>query len=235
MTIIYKNDTCKIKKLSSTYKFIFESGENFDNFYNKIKKNFIIENESKDKSFTIKAKKIESLSDLLKRKETLSYRHLKQLFLNIGKQLEGLESDGYCNIFLNIDDIVRVELDTKTQYGGSGTDIFFLYLNTKHFTPIKNNFTKILKPFNKNNKIISPEMKKVNSFPTEINITSQYYSLALLVCLCGEWQKKPKSFKINYSIDTFREYLSNIDNTKLYWALLRCLEINPTDRVYIYI
>ena len=235
MTIIYKNDTCKIKKLSSTYKFIFESGENFDNFYNKIKKNFIIENESKDKSFTIKAKKIESLSDLLKRKETLSYRHLTQLFLNIGKQLEGLEKDGYCNLFLNNNDIVRVELETTIQKGGSGTDVFFLYLNTINFMPINNNNTKLLKPFDKNNRLISPEMKKLTSFPTEININSQLYSLALLVCFCGEWYKKPKSFKIKYSIDTFREYLSNIDNTKLYWSLLRCLKDDPNDRIFLYI
>ena len=41
--------------------------------------------------------------------------------------------------------------------------------------------------------------------------------------------------KIKLTLDTFREYLSNIDNTKLYWALLRCLEDNPNDRVYLYI
>ena len=78
-----------------------------------------------------------------------------------------------------MDDIVRVELDTITQKGGSGGDIFFLYLNTENFTPVKNKITKISKPFNKNEKIISPEMKKINSFPTEIHLNSQYYSLSL--------------------------------------------------------
>jgi hypothetical protein len=234
MPRVFKTNTVNIEKKDNLYKFIYENGEKFPTFFEKIKKNFNIEKEKKGSSFTIKAKKIEKLTELLKRKETLSYRHLTQLFLNVGKQLKGLEEDNYCNLFLKMDDIVRVELDTTTQKGGSGGDIFFLYLNTENFTPIKNKITKILKPFNKNEKNISPEMKKINSFPTEIHLNSQYYSLSLLVCFCGSWSKKKPS-KINYSLDYFREYLSNIDNTKLYWSLLRCLENNPRDRVYLYI
>ena len=233
MPTIFKTNTVKIEKKDKMYKIIYENGEKFNNYLEKQKNLFNIENENKN-SFTIKAKKIEKLIDLLKRKETLSYRHLSQLFLNVGKQLEGLEKDNYCNLFLKMEDIVRVEVEEKTQKGGSGGDIFFLYLNTENFTPIKEKKTKILKPFNKNEKNISPEMKKINSFPTEIHLNSQYYSLSLLVCFCGSWSKKKPS-KINYSLDYFREYLSNIDNTKLYWALLRCLENNPNDRVYLYI
>ena len=234
MPTIIKTNTVKIDKSSDLYEIIYENGEKFPTFFEKQKKMFNIEKEKKGKSFTIKANKIERLTDLLKRKETLSYRHLSELFLNIGKQLEGLEKDNYCNLFLKMDDIVRVEVEEKTQKGGSGGDIFFLYLNTQDFTPIKDKLTKILKPFNKNEKFISPEMKQVNTFPTEIHLNSQYYSLSLLVCFCGEWGKK-KYVKINYSLNYFREYLSNIDNTKLYWALLRCLKNNPRDRVYLYI
>ena len=234
MPRVFKTNTVNIEKKDNLYKFIYENGEKFPTFFEKIKKNFNIEKEKKGSSFTIKAKKLEGLTDLLKRKETLSYRHLSQLFLNIGKQLEGLEEDDYCNLFLKMEDIVRVEVETKTQKGGSGGDIFFLYLNTENFTSINDRITKILKPFNKNDKIISPEMKKINSFPKEIHSNSQYYSLALLVCLCGAWSKN-KSLKIKYSLDYFRDYLSNIDNTKLYWSLLRCLENNPRDRVYLYI
>ena len=234
MPTIFKTNTVKIEKSQNLYKIIYENGEKFPTFFKKLKKSFHIEKEKNGKSFTIKANKVERLTDLLNRKETLSYRHLTQIFLNIGKQLEGLEEDNYCNLFLNMKDIVRVELDTTTQKGGSGGDIFFLYLNTEHFTPIKEKNAKILKPFDKNNKIISPEMKQIKHFPSEINLNSQYYSLALLVCLCGKWSKQ-KSLKINHTLDYFREYLSNIDNTKLYWALLRCLENNPRDRVYLYI
>ena len=41
----------------------------------------------------------------------------------MGKQLEGLEKDNYCNLFLKMEDIVRVELETSTQKGGSGGEM----------------------------------------------------------------------------------------------------------------
>ena len=99
MPRVFKTNTVNIEKKDNLYKFIYENGEKFPTFFEKIKKNFNIEKEKKGSSFTIKAKTVEKLTELLKRKETLSYRHLTQLFLNVGKQLEGLEEDNYCNCF----------------------------------------------------------------------------------------------------------------------------------------
>ena len=234
MTIIFKTKTCQIKKNKHKYELIYEDGEKFNKFFEKTKKNLIIINEKKNKSFTFEAYSVESLNDLMKRKDKLSYRHLKQLFTNIAKQFEGLEEDGFGNLFLNIDDIVRVEIDEFTQKGGSGKDIYFLYLNTSSFLPITNKLIKITKPFNKDNIFFSPEMKKVKSFPIEIPFVSQYYSLALLTLDVKDGVKKSIK-KLDLTFDNFRKYLSDIDNTKLYWALLRCLEYNPKDRVYLYI
>lgn len=236
MTSIFKSKTCEIKKKKNKFELIYEDGEKFSNFYDKIKKNFTISKEKKD-SFVFEAFSVEKLKDLLKRKEVLSYRHLKELFTNIGKQYECLEKDGFGNLFLNIDNIVRVEVDKTTQKGGSGKDIFFLYLDTSTFSLIKNDLIKITKPFKKDNLFFSPEMKKVNSFPIGIPYSSQYYSLALLTCYCGEWSNQPikKYKKIEFTLDKFREYLANFENTKLYFSLLRCLEYNPRERVFLYI
>ena len=236
MTSIFKSKTCEIKKKNKQFELIYEDGEKFSNFYNKIKKNLTINKEKKD-SFVFEAFAVERLKDLLKRKEVLSYRHLKQLFTNIGKQLEGLEEDGFGNLFLNIDNIVRVEIDTTTQGGGTGKDVFFLYLDTSDFSPIKDKTIKIIKPFKKDNLFFSPEMKKVKSFPIGIPNSSQYYSLALLTCYCGKWSNKSiKEYKkLDLTLDKFREYLSNIENTSLYFSLLRCLRYNPEERVFLYI
>ncbi len=236
MTSIFKSKTCEIKKKQNKFELIYEDGEKFSNFYDKIKKNFTISKEKKE-SFVFDAFSVEKLKDLLKRKEILSYRHLKQLFTNIGKQYEGLEEDGFGNLFLNIDNIVRVEVDTVTQRGGSGKDIFFLYLDTSEFSPLKDKIIKIVKPFKKDNLFFSPEMKKVKSFPINISYTSQYYSLALLTCYCGEWSNKPlKNYKkLEFTLDKFRDYLSNIENTRLYFSLLRCLKYNPEERIFLYI
>ena len=236
MPTVFTSKTSKIEKNGNMFKLSYENGENYSNFFEKIKKNLEIKKEEKGKSFTFEASNVESLKTLLKRKEGLSYRHLKQLFTDIGKQLQGLEEDGYCNLFLELDDIVRVEMDSFTQEGGSGGDIYFLYLNTSEFSTVKDKITKITKPISKKYLFFSPELKKLKSFPKDIHINSQIYSLALLVCYCGAWSKNKQIFnKIKLEIETFREYLSNIENTKLYWALLRCLQYNPSDRIYLYI
>ena len=231
MTILIKTKTCEIiKKSSSKYKLNFENGENFKNFFTFIKKKLKIKNDS-----LFNALKIEKLKDVLKRKDTFSYRHLQILFNNLAKQFECLEKDKFCNLFFNINDIIRIELDSQTQIGGTGNDIVFLYLNTDNFLPIKNKKVKILKPFDKKNIFISPELKNINQLPSEININSQLYSISVLTCYCGEWNKSNKYDNINKDIDFYKEYLSNISNTKLYWALLRCLESNPSNRIYLFI
>jgi|TARA_B110000971_G_C20024706_1_gene508176 hypothetical protein len=241
MPIIFKTNSCKILKSKNNYKFIYEDGEKYKLFFEKIKKNIKndIVSQRNNKSFTIKASKVEGLKELLKRKNTLSYRHLKQLFTQINKQLQGLEENGYCNLFLDLNDIVRIETCDETQQGGSGGDIFFLYLNTHNFLPIIDTFnTKILKPFDKNNKFLSIELKKLNTFPKKVHINSQYYSLALLTIYCCKLSKKYTNVnfnKLDLQYNKFSEYLSNIENTKLYYALLRCLVNNPKDRVSLYI
>ena len=240
MPIIFKTNSCKIEKSKDNYKFIYEDGEKYTHFFDKIKKNISndIVSQKKNESFSVKASKVESLKELLKRKKTLSYRHLKQLFTQVNKQLQSLEEDGYCNLFLDINDIVRIETFDETQKGGTGGDIYFLYLNTHHFLPIKDKFIKITKPFDKNNFYFSPEMKNIKVIPSNIHMNSQIYSLALLVTSCCKLSNKYSNInfkKLDLQYDKFSHYLSNIENTKLYWALLRCLVDNPKDRVSLYI
>ena len=237
MSIIFQTNTCKILKQKKNYKLTYENGEKFKHFFTKIKKNINIDDD-KNNTITFNALKVESLNKLLKRKKNLSYRHLKQLFTNIGKQFESLEKDGYTHLFLKLNDIVRVEVDNQQQKGGTGNDIFFLYLNTQHFLPIDKNFIEINRPFNKNNLFISPELNSLKSFPTTISVKSYYYSLALLVCYCGiigDDASLTEYNNIRYDIEKIKIFISNIENTKLYWSLLRCLKHNPEERVYLYI
>lgn len=230
MTVVFKSNSCSIEKKKNSYKFIYEDGEKYKKFFDKIKKNITI-TEEKDNTFTTKDIKVEGLKELLKRKGDLSYRHLKWLFTNLMKQFEALEDDGYCNLFLNVEDIVRVEIDSFTQEGGSGKDVFFLYLNTSNFLPIKDEKVRVTTPFDKGNIFFSPEMKKIKSLPSTIHINSQIYSTALLVCFCMNPVKKFKKLTIEY----FETHLDTIAQTRLYMALLRCLQNKPKDRVQLYI
>ncbi len=232
MSVIFKTKTCTLKKNSNKFTLNYENGEKFPNFFEKLKKKLKITKEKKGKSFTFEGISVESLPHLLSRKGTLSYRHLKHLFLDIGKQLEGLEKDNFGHLFFRLEDIVRVELDETTQEGGTGKDISFLYLNTDNFLPLNDKFLTISRPFDKSKLFFSPEMKNINHFPVNIPISSQFYGLSLLVSFC--LRKDDTKIKV-LNLDNFRQYLSSIENTKLYWALLRCLQLDPDDRVYLFI
>ena len=232
MSVIFKTKTCTLKKNSNKFTLNYENVDKFQNFFETLKKKLKITKEKKGKSFTFEGISVESLPDLLSRKGTLSYRHLKHLFLDIGKQLEGLEKDNFGHLFFRLEDIVRVELDETTQEGGTGKDISFLYLNTDKFLPLNNKFLTISRPFDKSKLFFSPEMKNINHFPVNIPISSQFYGLSLLVSFC--LRKDDTKIKV-LNLDNFRQYLSSIENTKLYWALLRCLQLDPDDRVYLFI
>lgn len=237
MSIIFKSNTCKIYKQKKNYKLVYENGEKFTHFFKKIHKTLDVV-DFENNYIIFNAIKVERLDNLLRRKSVLSYRHLKQLFTNLGKQFESLEKDGYSHLFLKLNDIVRIEIDNTSQFGGTGNDIFFLYLNTDKFLPINDNIIKIDRPFTKDNLFISPELNKVKSFPVDISSKSLYYSLALLTCYCGIVENKTiltEYHKFKFDYEKIKLYLSNIENTKLYWSLLRCLKYKPEERIYLYI
>ena len=187
MTIIYKNESCKVEKVKNQkYKITIFTEEKYPTFWKTVKTN--LEKDSNKKSFLFDAKEVLLLNTLLKRSDhSLSYQK-----------------------------------DEK--------DIRFIYLNTTKFLPLDHDKIKINLPFKKNNLYISPELKKIKKFPTTIYKQSTYYSLGLLVSNCLTPIKESKR-----NMEEFKKHLESILNTKIYWALLRCLEYEPEDRYYLYI
>lgn len=226
MPIIFKNKTCKIDKLSQQkYKLTILDGEKFKNFWINIKKKLKIIDDNKN-NFTFEADNIITLQKLAKKKEKkLSYHHCELLFLDIGKQFEGLEKDGLCHLFLDDDDIILVDNDKSENNISS-----FLYLNATKVLPFTKDKVKINMPFKKDHLYLSPELSNIKSFPIEVSKKSTYYSLAMLVSNhLIPYKNKKKSMEI------FKKHMESILESKLYWALLRCLEEDPDDRYYLYI
>ena len=230
MTIVFKTKSCKIEKLKDKkFKLYISDGEKFKKFWKYSKKGLKIVEEKK--TFLIfEAEKVVSLKQLLKEKnKLLSYQHCKFLFLDIGKLLEGLEKDHFCNLFLSDDDIFLIQTLHKDKALRENNTVYgmkFLYLNTEKFLPLKDKKVEIKMPFNKNQLYFSPEMRKLKSFPAEISSSSPYYSLSILVGNCLSPLKK--------RVDTLSKYKKHIESileTKLYWALLRCFD----ERIYLYI
>lgn len=226
---IYSSNDILIKKENNNYELSFNTENNYKNFW----KNTISQLEPLKKNMTkekttvyFKAENIKTLQQLLKQKHNfLSYRHALLLFLCIGDQMRYLEKDKYSILTFNLNDIVFISAD-KEEF-----DVIFLLLNTKQFFPIKNNKFNINIPFPKKNIFLSPELQKINSLPFTINYKSTYYSIALLIASC----LNPNILKTNLNFEEIKEALNIIRDSKLFYALLRCLDDKAENRYYLYI
>ena len=227
MTTVFQTKDNKIQKIGNNkYKFTFENGEKFNNFYKKSWKSLKLTNRNQT-NFSFKADNVMPLTKFLTKNKNFSYNQAKWLFLDIGKQYEGLEKDGYGNLYIDQKDIVCIFLNDINNRNGE--KIIYLYLNTSTFIKKNNMDLEITKPL-KPNKYFSPEMRSLNSFPAQIPYTSCYYSLSLLIIDIFSDLKS-----LEYTLENFKKLLQEIEDSKLYYSLLRCLEEDPNNRYFLFI
>ena len=222
---IYKDNVSKLIQLNNNnFSVEINNLSSYKNYANWIKKR--IRGEMKQERFLFKAYKVETLTDLLKRNnKMLSYHHLNFLFLDLGKQLDHLEKDGYGIMSISKKDIVVIHLDDKEN------NIVILFLNIDDCEPIINNNYQINMPYDTKYIYNSPELSVVNALPFKFNYRkSIIYSIALLVIDCLKTIKD-----MEYSLEYYSKHIECILGTKLYWALLRCLENEPEERFFLYI
>ena len=224
MVLIYKDAQVIITKKSKK-EFMIHI-KDWDGKYKKFWVNFPLSllkltNKDTDEStnskiYTIRAEKMEMLDDVIKRKKTLDYTDCLTLLYDIGNQIQSLEMFNVGIPFLKLSDILVV--DSK----------HFFIINTTRILPISNKTITINTPY-KRTAFFSPEMQNLTGIPSTVNWKSAYYSLASLVVYCLTHEHILGS-KISPG-----EILDKLYATKLYWALLRCLESEPRDRYYLII
>lgn len=226
---IYKNNSVSLEKIKTqkgfnTYSFNVNNTNLYKSFFNYILEK--IGGEKTNDKLVFKAKSIETLGELLKTKQKqLSYYHSNLLFLNIGKQLQLLQKDGYGILNLHIEDIVIINGDAERFRS------FMLFLNLEDCKSLTNGFYEITTPFDKKFKYNSPELRSITTIPSPIvYFNSIIYSLSMLITDCME----PMERKI-YEYKDLEAHLEFILETKLFWALLRCLNDQPNERYYLYI
>ena len=244
MKIIYDKHGIKIKKNNNNYLFEFTHYK-YRNSY--IKSLFdglkIIKDEVSDnkkiRTVEIKAYSVELMSDLLKVKEKMmSYYHLKLLLLHGKKLLKSLTKDNIGVTHFNIDDFIIVNTE-KTR-----KDSKFMFLNQDKFIELVNGNLEIDTVFNKKSMFLAPELLEIKSLPTTIPNKTSMFSLGLMLCHCLDSFDK-KEFNTNdlkrldnkegkFSL-MIKKHLESIVNSKLYWAMLRILEINPDERYLLWI
>jgi len=244
MKFIYNNNGIQIKKNKDAFTFNFSNYKYKDSYIKSLFKEFkILKDEINEKKniriIEIKAHSIETLTELLKIKENkLSYLNLKLLFLQGKKLLTSLKKDNLGVLNFNIEDFIIVNKEHTRR------DSKFMFLNQSKFTPLVNDNINIEHVINKKDLFLSNELIEIKSLPTTITDKSSMFSLGLILCHClNPFDKKEfnsedlKRFdngedKFNSMI---KKHLESILNSKLYWAILRVLEINPNDRYLIWI
>ena len=217
MTVVFRRGNVSIKKMKNNkYKLNYEEG-NYKYFWKFIKELIGEKNNNFD------AHSVVSLKELLKEKKNqLSYHHLSLFFKQVGNQYVNLERDGYGKVFINLDDIVVIHKNEEKR--GS----IFLCLGLDDVIKIEKNEIKINFPYksSRTNTFFSPELKNGKKFPLKIKKTSCIFSLASLISSC---------VKLDFELENKKEHLSSLEETKLYFALLRCLEEQPHNRYYLWI
>lgn len=141
-------------------------------------------------------------------KQTLQYNQCVRLVLDIGAQIERLKENGYGLL------TVSPRLVSKTSSGA-----FILSDKSDlYYKCTKRGMLDITRPFNKVDSM-SPEVLAIDSLPSEVSYTAAYYSLGNLAC----------------DVLGIDRDISILKPTKLYFLLERCMQEDPSSRVFLFI
>ena len=176
----------------------------------------------KNNSITFKGNKIVSLKELLEKQE-LEYNLVLNILHNIARLKEKLEENNLMFININLEDIIVLD----------SIKFIFINVNKIHELNTETGDIEIERIIDKGSMFNPKEMKEeINKemIPFKVNIKSVYYNIGniLLYSL------------LNTNIDDkniskIEEVLYPIYYTKLYWFLLRCLNKEVNDRVFLFI
>ncbi len=219
MKSIFRGAIDLIEEKKNTYSFILNNKE-YQQYFEEIK-SFVNVKVERNVAFQIQAEEIIRLDELLKKEKNISYLMSTSLFLDIGEQINILKNMGLGYLTINPEDIVFIK--------SAENNICMLFLNIENPFIVKGDILEISKPYKKTY-YFSPQIKLITQIPTNINYTQNiFYSLSMVVSNCF------KSIKSDYNFEDYKKHLDCILETKLYWALLRCLNDEPEDRFYSFI
>jgi hypothetical protein len=138
----------------------------------------------------------------------MTYHEVETMAFHLSLQLQYLEEQGFSLLFWQPSDIVVIPNDTQPLY---------LLANLAQRVPLakkdRNNLVLIYPTvFPLPKERCAPELLKMNTLPFHTHRSASYYSLALL---CLEM--------LNLSLD-------DIQGSKLFYFLERCLQVEPKER-----
>lgn len=232
MTTIFKNNILEIKKIRDNYySFLYDTAYQF--LFSSLHLEMYKSKEETEKeeiqSKTIKTiynfDSVQTLKQILERKDgLLRYSDTQNLFLQIGSQLVNLDRNDYVYPFLDVDNIIIINDET------------FIYIGENIIKKEKNNTISITRPYKKTF-LFSPELYNIKELPKTLPSNSWIYSLGVLsiLCLTGNKRLLTNIHKEKNIVNSFKQMIDMIQDTKLYFSILRCVERNPLKRIFLYI
>ena len=211
---IYKNESIEINLKNNEYIMSIKNINEYKNYYKALGN--ILNIKSIKNKMILNQSNMVSLSKYMK---DVVIEDVNLLFKNMKLILEGLEKDGKCIYLLDMNDFMVIKKDNMN---------IILWLNVDKSVELKGDNMIIDFPFSKGNKYLSPELKKIEKIPNTISKKSIYYSLGLLMLNMINKFDRVENINVNNHIEM-------INNSKLYFSLLRCLEIDEEDRYYLWI
>ena len=109
----------------------------------------------------------------------------------------------------------------------------FVYISTLHLTQIHEAKLKIWYPFTRSF-FLSPEMKEIVCLPAQVNVSTSYYSLGMLVMFSLFSKQIASIGEGSICYETLVDMLEPIHSTKLYWFLLRIIKQETQERVLLF-
>lgn len=230
---IYQNNHIEIKKTNKQFTLVVKDtpiNKEIKHFWSKtcdlidIKKKKL----NKHTQIIFDAHSIETLPSLLKtKKNKLSYRHAKLLFINFLLQMNSLEKEGYGIINLDLNDFIVVNKE-ESRYGSC---IIFINPNKIHTLETDHIFLKKPSDVSKllSSTFNSPEIESIKDIPVKIHKNTIYYSIGKLITYCINRENELTDE------ETFRLSLDSVFESKLYYGIMRCIKNNPIERYYLYI
>lgn len=173
-----------------------------------------------DKYFDLKISNIPimTLKDYLNVKEgQLSYNDINNLLVQVGNQILTIERNNMTVPFIDPNDIIVI-------------NNYFIYLGVNIIPIEEDNDIMIVKPYKKSI-FFSPELLSITTLPNNVSRKSWIYSLGILCIFCLSKDKR----LMGKNKDDLMEKIKDIESTKVYFCIERCINPDTNNRYYYYI
>jgi len=177
--------------------------------------------ENNTKTLVLKASSFESFEDFKKK----YYTHNNVNNVNNVNNSNSLPYNIVLNILYSLSTQIHYLLknESKCFYKLDVSNIFvindnkFIYLSYDDLKNVKNKEIHIYTPIIKTSGFLSPELKNATSIPIIVNYKTIFYSLGLFI------------------LHSINNEIISIEDTKLYYFLMRCLYKEPESRFLLYV